>query len=179
MTIQETPVRRPLEITKNIFFFNPRNREHINGLRTPLEIATIHTVFKESVFAGSIVMLIAGAIYFALPQVVWLIAIVTLPAIVILPYMIVAQANGRINDRVARGGEFLMGEIVSCVAGLSSRGRSAEFQVTTTFTFVTPNKIKMLGTDKQVRPDLDGKPLPVPGTPVVVLYFSDSEHYLL
>jgi hypothetical protein len=179
MTIQETPVRRPLEITKNVFFFNPRNREYINGLRTPLEIATIHTVFKESVFAGSIVMVIAGASYFALPQMGWLIALVTLPAIVILPYMIVAQANGRINDRVARGGEFLMGEVVSCIAGLSSKGRSAEFQVTTTFTFLTPNGTKLLGTDKQIRPDWDGKQLPSPGTPVVVLYFSDTEHYLL
>ena len=178
-SIIETPVRRTLQLPTDVFFFTPRNREHINGLRTPLEIASIHTVFNESVFAGAIVMVIAGAGYFVLPQVGWLIGLVTLPAIVILPYMIVAQANGRINDRVAQGGEFIIGEIVSCVGGLSKRGRAAEFEVTTTFTFPTPNRIKLLGTDKQIRPEFDGKQLPSPGTPVVVLYFSDIEHYLL
>ena len=94
------------------------------------------------------------------------------------PYMIVAQANGRINNRVNREGEFILGEIMACVGGVRG-GRSRQFQVTTTYTFPTVGGVKLAGTSTQIRPELDGKPLPVPGTPVVVLYFSDTEHYLL
>lgn len=179
MTIQETPVRRSLQLSSDVFFFNPRNRERVRGLGTPLEIASPHTIADQWLVAGVITVVIAAIASIVLPHLVWLIVPIAVIIIFGQSHLIIAQANARINERLAKGGEFLMGEIGSCVAGLSSRGRSAEFQVTTTFTFVNPNKIKLLGTDKQIRPHLDGKPLPASGTPVVLLYFSDTEHYLL
>jgi hypothetical protein len=176
--IIESPVRRPLQVPNDVFFFNRRNRERVNGLQTPLEIATPETVFNESVFAGGIVVALAALAYVALPHIVWLIIPITALLVWILPFLIVNQANGRLNHRLTRGGEFVVGKIVSCAGSLSG-GRSPRFQVTTRYTFPAAGGIQLLGTSTQIRPTLEGKQLPVPGTPVVILYFSDSEHYLL
>jgi hypothetical protein len=177
--IEETPARRSLQLSSDVFFFNPRNRERVRGLSTPLEIASPHTIGDQLLVASIITVIIAAITSIILPHLVWLILPVTGIIIFGQSHLIVAQANARINKRLAKGGEFVMGESVSCVGGLSRQGRSAEFQVTATFTFLTPNRTQLWRTDKQVRPHLDGKPLPVPGTPVVVLYFSDTEMYLL
>jgi hypothetical protein len=85
-------------------------------------------------------------------------------------------------QRYTREGQILQGELRFCVASVGqhpfARG-PADFDVTIEYRFTTPDGITIHRTTKEVRNDLNGKQLPMPGTPVYVLYFNDREYYLL
>lgn len=79
--------------------------------------------------------------------------------------------------RLARRGQRIAGEVLSCA---SDRDSDGDLLLKVRFGFRSPQSGKWIeGKDSQTRKDLEGKPLPSPGTPVHVLYLDDKTYMML
>jgi hypothetical protein len=79
--------------------------------------------------------------------------------------------------KLARRGQRIAGEVVHCSGGWDSDG---DFVLEVRFGFHSPQTGAWIeGKGSQMRKDLDGEPLPPPGTPVHVLYLDDKTYLIL
>jgi hypothetical protein len=83
----------------------------------------------------------------------------------------------RKRRRLAQRGQRIAAEILRCSDGCDSDG---DFVLEVRFGFRSPQTGAWIeGKDSQTRKDLVGKPLPLLGTPVQVLYLDDETYLLL
>lgn len=75
-------------------------------------------------------------------------------------------------------GNVLNGEIVECQGDFEGKHNTL-FHVYVRYRFTSPQGVELSRKQGYLRDDLIGKPLPTPGTPVKVLYVSDSCHVML
>jgi hypothetical protein len=79
--------------------------------------------------------------------------------------------------KLARRGQRITGEIVR---SSSDRDSDGDFTLEVRFGFHSPHTGAWIeGKDSQTRKDLEGKPLPPPGTPIHVLYLNDKTYLML
>lgn len=179
MTIQEVPVRPMVEVPVGTYFFHAGNREAFHKRMIPLELAPMPWTWLPTIGIGmGLIIALATVAYTATPHIAWLMIATGAVVLGSLPFWMSAQANTRLNERAWRDGRFCTGEIDSCVS-VVPWGNARQFQVRVAYRFRTPKGIPIRRITTQNRPDLNGTQLPSPSTPVVVLYFSDEEYYLL
>lgn len=179
MTMQETPVRPMVEVPVGTYFFHTRNREAFHKRTVPLELAPMPWTWLRTIGSGmGLIIALATIAYTSTPNIVWLMMAAGAVVLGSLPFWMSAQANMRLNERAWRDGTFCTGEIDSCVS-VVPWGNARQFQVRVAYRFRTPKGILIRRITTQNRPDLNGQPLPSPGTLIMVLYFSDGEYYLL
>lgn len=182
--LTEAPVRYPRTIDEDAFFYYPENEtfihQHSNvarvpnpaqlyGLDTAILLAGLIGVFVVALLLGNLIPL---PITLVLTMILWVMGHSAL-----IDYL--GKRHSRaITQRFLNAGTILNGKIVSCV-GTAGRGKDTRFFVEATYEYLNPNGERREASIKTARPDLEGKQLPAPGTPVYVLYFRDGENYLL
>jgi hypothetical protein len=183
-TIEETPVRLPTQIHEDAFYYNVANRAVLNGnvdkefFTVPYQGGTQQRILWIVALAVALMILFS-----MLDSVLWIVALL-LGLVLPIGVQVVETYNHNqlITGRFKRDGYVLPGEIVSAVAsmiGINWGYGTTQFMVEIAYQFSSPNGELFHATIKESRPDLNGKPLPLPGTPVYVLYFNDDESYLL
>lgn len=85
-------------------------------------------------------------------------------------------ADARRIRRLERFGRVLKGQVVDCKGATDSDG---DHTVTLRYAFSSPTGREILGKERQMRNDLNGARLPLPGTPLAVLYADDKCHKAL
>ena len=174
---EEFPVRRPALVQENAFFYNPDNRFYLLGQTPDLHIR-INTPPNNAadflIVCCGLVALLSFLLYGLSP---WfsLSFMASLVGFIFSALMITRHKRAYLHRRLAREAYFLNGTLLACVA----RGGRSSLEVEAQYEFVSPTGITLRGKERKERPDLSGKQLPAPGTPVYVLYFSDKEFYLL
>lgn len=182
--IEETPVRLPTHILEDAFFFWESNRALLNG-----------NPHRDVIRGGP-----SATAPFEFPWGLFMIMALTLGFIVVFPtywvgavlvggatLLIVAVTDSYNNaqkqmQRLSTEGHILSGELMRCVASMvpNPMGKGAsDFYVSVEYRFLTPNGTPIHAIYKEARNDLNGTQLPVPGTPLYVLYFNDREYHLL
>jgi len=91
--------------------------------------------------------------------------------------------NARIMKRLAGDGTLLLGQILIVngrwVTSGSGKNRSRSYKVTVAYRLRLPDGRLVDGQQTATRGDFARKALPIPGTPVAVLYVSDADKMLL
>jgi hypothetical protein len=184
MTTEETPVRLPTHIREDAFFYKAENRAVVNGRRrTDTFAVPSPEIVRDRTFWTAIGFVIMTIFLALMGFELWF--LVAVVGIAVAAGMSVLDENRRnqiISRRFTREGHVVAGEIISAVASMSGvtwRYSTAVFTVEIRYRFTSPNGDEFRASIKDVRPDLNGKSLPIPGTPVYVLFFSDGESYLL
>jgi hypothetical protein len=168
-----------VEVPVGTYFFHARNREAFHKRTMPLELAPMPWTLLPTIGIGmALIIAFATVAYTSNPHVGWLLLAVGAVVVGSLPFWVAAHANTRLNERAWRKGKFCTGEIESCVS-VVPWGKARQFQIRLTYLFRSPKGILIRRITTQKRPNLNGQPLPSPGTSVMVLYFSDGEYYLL
>jgi hypothetical protein len=80
------------------------------------------------------------------------------------------------DHRFRAEGRLLEGQVVTCSATQSSE---SGYLVELSYSFLTPDGRTLEGKGSERREDLKGTPLPMPGTPVSVLYVDNKLHKVL
>jgi lysylphosphatidylglycerol synthetase-like protein (DUF2156 family) len=183
-TIEETPVRLPAQIREDAFYYNAANRVVLNGNVEKEFFAVPYEGWSRQRISWIVVLVVTLMILLAmLDSFLWIVA-PALGLVLGIGVQVVEKYNHNqlITGRFKRDGYVLPGEIVSAVASMSGINwgyATTQFVVDIAYQFTSPNGDLFHATIKESRPDLNGKPLPLPGTPVYVLYFNDDESYLL
>lgn len=180
---EETPVRLPTHIREDAFFMDLKNRTVLTGglqmgvLQLPTEGYATDRLYWTS-------LLITGVtLFFIVTQLhLWMVSL-TLGVIAILGVTFLNKRilSQQVTQRFREEGYILRGEIISCVAFTDTwlPTDSANFNIKVEYRFTTPHGDTLQPTIEQVRNDLNGKPLPLPETPLYILYFNDREYHLL
>lgn len=184
MTIQETPVRLPTHIREDAFFYKAENRAVVNGTRrTDTFAVPSPAIARDRTFWTAIGFVVITIVLALMGFELWfMVAVVGIAVAAGMSVLDENRRNQMISQRFAKEGHVVAGEIISAVASLSEvtwRYSTAVFTVEIRYRFTSPNGDAFRASIKEARPDLNGKPLPIPGTPVYVLFFSDKESYLL
>ena len=82
------------------------------------------------------------------------------------------------QDRMIRYGRVLQGSILSRT-GKRRGDNEVGYSVKVVYKFSNPQKIEIIGKCERDRDDLEGHPLPMEGTAVLVLYLDDKTYALL
>lgn len=83
------------------------------------------------------------------------------------------------EDRMIRYGRVLQGSILSCTGKDTGYDERYWYSVKVVYKFSNPQKIEIIGKCERARDDLNGHPLPMEGTAVLVLYLDDKTYALL
>lgn len=83
------------------------------------------------------------------------------------------------QDRMIRDGRVLHGSILSCTGEVTGDDGGYWYFVKVVYRFSNPQKIEIIGQCERNRDDLNGHPLPMEGTAVLVLYLDDKTYALL
>ena len=103
-----------------------------------------------------------------------------LSTIIAAVYWIMRKLKTRsAQDRMIRYGRVLQGSILSCTGKYRGGGEGYWYSVKVVFKFSNPQKIEIIGKCERDRDDLQGHPLPMEGTAVLVLYLDDKTYALL
>lgn len=103
-----------------------------------------------------------------------------LSTIIAAVYWIMRKLKTRsAQDRMIRYGRVLQGSILSCTGKHRGDGEGYWYSVKVVFKFSNPQKIEIIGKCESYRDDLQGHPLPMEGTAVLVLYLDDKTYALL
>lgn len=183
MMIEETAIRQPTHIREDAFFNNPANRPVLTGEK-PQGTLHISTDGFVNDYLYWLFLLIAGAtILFMVAQPdLWTTGLVVGGAAGVgLAVVNQRLQNRAVMRRFQKEGHILRGEIVLCTASTNTfiLSESSAFHVKVAYQFTTPTGTVIEASHEQVRNDLNGKPLPMPETPVYVLYFNERDYYLL
>ena len=182
--VEETPVRLPTQIREDAFFYMEVNRAVVNGTRrTDTFVVPSPPIVRDRTFWTAIGFVTLTIVLALMEVELWFMAVVV--GIAVAAGMSVLDENRRnqvMSRRFAREGYVVPGEIISAVASMRDgywRYSTAVFIVEIVYRFTSPQGDEFRASIKEARPDLNGKPLPVPGTPVYVLFFNDDESHLL
>jgi hypothetical protein len=183
-TIEETPVRIPAQIREDAFYYNVANRAVLNGNVEKEFFAVPYEGWSRQRQLWMLAIGVALMTVLAMFGSDFWMAVLLMGLILSIGVHLVEKYNHNqlITGRFKRDGYILPGEIVSAVASMSGINwgySTTQFMVEIAYQFTSPNGDLFYATIKESRPDLNGKPLPLPGTPVYVLYFNDDESYLL
>jgi hypothetical protein len=182
--IQETPVLPPIAVREDAFFYRESNRKVVNGNPNRDVFHISKNDSAPSLKMMGIGLMAALAIFIVIiNSELWCLALVLgIGGVIFLASTEDYSDSQKLMQRYTREGQILQGELLAWVASVGqhpfARG-PADFDVTVEYRFTTPDYITIHRTTKEVRNDLNGKQLPMPGTPVYVLYFNDREYYLL
>lgn len=103
--------------------------------------------------------------------------------IVFLIMGIASYRNSQRMSRLASEGKLLIGQALMVngrwVSSGSGKNRSSSYKVTVSYTVKLPDGRAFTGQETATRGDLARKALPMPGTPVALLYVSDEDKLLL
>jgi hypothetical protein len=184
MTIEESPVRLPTHIREDTFFYKAENRAVVNGTRrTDTFAVPSPAIVRDRTFWTAIGFVVITIVLALMGFELWfMVAVVGIAVAAGMSILDENRRNQMISKRFAREGHVVPGEIISAVASMSGvtwRHSTAVFTVEIIYRFTSPNGDEFRASIKEARPDLNGKPLPVPSTPVYVLFFNDEESYLL
>jgi hypothetical protein len=90
----------------------------------------------------------------------------------------VSYRKARRKARRLRDAVLLDGSLTE-TTGITHGKSGSLFHVHVTYAFQSPLGVEMVGKQHYLRDDLNGKPLPAPGTPVKVLYTDDTCYLML
>jgi hypothetical protein len=180
-SVVETPAHPPIKLNERAYFFDPRHREFVNDPTAPLSIYRMAdtAIYLElsvlfSILLGSIVLI---ALF--LSQIYWILIVSGLAVFFMICRVLQKLPHSDLFNPPSKG-EVVLGKIISCTEKLIENRAIYEYQyeITTYYLFPIPSGHQLIGTDSRQHTDtIDG--LPPKDTPVYVLYFSDTEHYLL
>lgn len=184
MTVEETAIRRPTYIREEAFFYEELNRARLYS-KLPPDFSVIPQPGWYAYFgfiAGG-VGLILLSLLFIVGWNFWIVMLLFgLVAMVAVPMIMQHQRTRLLATRFGKEGYIVVGEVVSAIASMEGSPliqSSYKFIVEIEYRFAAPQGEIFRSSIKAARPDLNGKQLPLPGTPVYVLYFSEAEAYLL
>jgi hypothetical protein len=98
--------------------------------------------------------------------------ICTIPALFFLGFAVYFRRK----VRLARDGQLLSGKLLTCSGELDAEN---DYNVHATYHFVSPTGCVIEGKMTACCNSLKDRPLPEPGTPIMVLYLSDGNYQLL
>lgn len=179
--VEEKAVRAPIALNERAYFFNPRHRDYIND---PTTSPPIHQLAETKIYAELLIVLagiMVGALLLLIyPTVgIWVFWGTVALGISAFPYFMRRIPNA-IPFKEGEQGEIVLGKIVSCTGKVQNNKSYFLFsyEIITHYVFPTPEGTQLVGLDTR-RIEDKVMLLPTANTPVYVLYFSDSEHYLL
>lgn len=177
-SIVETPVHSPIKLNERAYFFDPRHREFVNDPTTPLPIYRMSdtTIYLELSVLCAILM--GGIVLIALlpHQVYWILLTSGLAAFFMVCRLLQKLPNSVLFNPPYKGA-VVLGKIISCTEKLIEI-YDYKYEITTYYLFPIPSGHQLIGIDSRKHTDtIEG--LPTKDTPCYVLYFSDTEHYLL
>jgi hypothetical protein len=185
-TLLERPNNLMIPMQEGTFLLYPDNQQFLKGERshlTAIDLGKRHILLEIVFLYGMLflALLILVPLMNLFPQNFGIIALVSAPFIVwigmIMEKQINLYNNKRITKRYQREGKILQGVLESAARGdsLSWEGGKLKF----TYTITTPSGTRVQGKLGEKYSSFGKRPIPAPDTPVMVLYFSDAEHYLL
>lgn len=177
-------VRQPVAVRDDAFFYYERNRDYLNGrqnvgvqLQNTFDSHDDITLFViGGVAVVSVVLLIALAF---LRDLFLFVLFQLLFGALFLPRLWEGWRTRKSIRRLDGDGQIVSGELVNTIASIGGTAHKALFYVEASYRFTSPSGTLVEGRVKHPCPDLSGVALPVPGTPVYVLYFGENDFYLL
>lgn len=194
---------RPMQRNQNfpqVFLLHTRNQKYIRGE------AEKPTNSSTNAAAGVVVVLVFFVIFFASTGVFTQISgafssfsrtgfqMSSITNSVFMPFFaifglvmliggIFAIRNRQRMSRLAENGKILIGQATMVngrwVSSGSGKSRSRSYKVTVAYAVRLPDGRTFTGQETATRGDLARKALPIPGTPVALLYVSDEDKLLL
>jgi hypothetical protein len=97
-----------------------------------------------------------------------------IPAVLMLVFLFFVTQRFRCKARLEQEGFLIPGEVVEAKWDKAITGQSTQNVVRLRYAFVTPHNRRIVKEEAQVRNDLDFNQLPVPKTPLAIVYASDG-----
>lgn len=180
-SVVETLIHPPIKLDEQAYFFDTRHREFVNDPTAPLPIYRMADTVIYLELSVLFAILLGGIVLIALlPSQTYWILIVSGLAVFFMICRLLQKLPHSVLFNPPSKGAVVLGKIISCTEKLIENRAIYEYkyEITTYYLFPIPSGHQLIGTDSRQHTDtIEG--LPTKDTPVYVLYFSDTEHYLL
>jgi hypothetical protein len=154
----------------NLFLLNPQHDGFLSGKNQHFRDYNLLFLYVVP-WGGLIVLWLIVAIKMQIPNPPNLLYFA---GVVILAYLVIRQVVR--NLQLEREGQLIVGEVAN------SKGKSVKggyYQVDIEYTFAFPEGYPLTRKESAIRNDLREKPLPVSGTPVMIVYLNPKLFRLL
>jgi hypothetical protein len=180
----EQPELPNIPLVQGNFVLHVNNYPFVHEMRRYAQFDNLGSESDAALAAVGVIVVIGFALIFGkfLQHDPGQAALLTLVIVIVLliPELVVFRCFAR-NYRLSRKGQMVEGRIVSSrgqYMGYTKKGEAINWGVFIEYTFTTPDKRQLIGRDSSLRHDLR-EVAPKIGTPVKVLYMSDSWYKVL
>lgn len=195
LVLTESPARFPRIVDLNAFYYFPENEVFVRGRHGLAHVANPVMPDGQVTRQMKIVSLLLFVIAALGTGIIVAVSRNSLPG-VIVPLVLCLflgaffagrttviehlgkRHNAAITRKFLERGTVLQGTLLTFAASPIGNNENT-LHVEVGYDFINPGGDRQIARVKADRPALNGKPLPIPGTTVYVLYFSDNEYYLL